>query len=96
MKHDVYNSNGPILTVKDCFSAKKIETMNESFFQKPNSNPFAFPHTQGPMGGGGGGAGGGAAPNQRYAGGKRWGIGASAATHRDAQQFYCEVWVSRL
>ncbi|KAF8365836.1 hypothetical protein PRIPAC_83665 [Pristionchus pacificus] len=57
--------------------------------KKPNSNPFAFPHTQGPMGGGG--VGGGAQPNQRYPGGKRWGIGASAATHRDTQQFYCEV-----
>ncbi|GMR54004.1 hypothetical protein PMAYCL1PPCAC_24199 [Pristionchus mayeri] len=55
-------------------------------FPSKKPNPFAFPQNS-QMGGGGGAP----APTHKYGTGKRWGIGASATTHRDAQQFYCEV-----
>ncbi|GMT00920.1 hypothetical protein PENTCL1PPCAC_23094 [Pristionchus entomophagus] len=53
-------------------------------FPAKKPNPFAFaPSNQNPSGP--------PAPTHKYGTGKRWGIGATANTHRDAQQFYCEV-----
>ncbi|GMT31132.1 hypothetical protein PFISCL1PPCAC_22429 [Pristionchus fissidentatus] len=59
-------------------------------FPPKKKNPFSQPGTGGAGGGSGGGMGAGSAPTHKY-GNKRWGLGATATTHRDAQQFYCEV-----